>query len=210
MESDFIVSAIAGSSLSTEEKTRVLLVGATHKDGNHRTTALSKLKDFDRAQFNDLLVKHIDGISPNITNSLGTCTAGVPVRLAIEAGDEGVWHALLRLARRVDARTRLEMVELYDIRNIKSQQVLPEFLAVFLNDAAVRELKLERKFGEPYVAFSSFTNLEVRNGAAMMLGLILNLETEPAENWQPAQWAAYRKEVRASLRLKGIEPMTEK
>lgn len=63
---------------------------------------------------------------------------------------------------------------------------------------------------EPSPAFSLFKKLEVRNGTAMMLGGILGLEREPNENWQPAQWAAYREEVQASLQSKGIKPMPEK
>jgi hypothetical protein len=59
-------------------------------------------------------------------------------------------------------------------------------------------------------AFSSFDILEVRNGAAVAIGRALKLETEPENDWRPAQWSAFREEVLASLKSRGIEPMKEK
>jgi hypothetical protein len=80
-----------------------------------------------------------------------------------------------------------------------------KFLATFLDDKEVRDGGINAKlFDGPY-AFEQFPKLEVRNGAAITLGSILELKNQPNEKWQPKDWERFREQVQFLLREKGIE-----
>ncbi len=208
VESHPIASAIAGSTLSLDEKVRILLIGATNKVQQHRAAALWQLKQFDQKKFVALLIKNIDELSGKPTDAwMGP--ESQYVSLTIEADDQGVWQALLQLAKRAEVRIRLEMLHQCSYSDTQSQNRL-EFLAAFLTDDTVRTVKAKGQIPDVRSDFFQFPKLEVRNAAAMVLGSLLKIGKEPTETWQARQWADYREQVRAALRLKGIEPPADK
>jgi hypothetical protein len=122
----------------------------------------------------------------------------------VEADDEGPWQALERLAKKADVGLRLEILKHCGYSKSQSARRL-EFLAVFLADKEVRYVATNAKlFHGPY-AFFHFPKLEIRNGAASIIGGILELKNQPNEKWQAKDWAEFREQVRDGLRLKGIE-----
>jgi hypothetical protein len=204
MESHSIVMAIESSKLPPNEKTRLLVIGASHNNLQHRSSSLRALKQFDRQQFSAILIKTLDGFSGKPTEAYWSCPEVAMTSLVFEADDEGVWHALERLAKKADVGLRLEILRHCGYSKSESARRL-EFLAVFIADKEVRDKATNAKlFHGPY-AFSHFPKVEVRNGAASLIGGILEIKNQPNEKWQAKDWEDFREQVREGLRQKGIE-----
>ena len=204
MESHSIVMAIERSMLPPNEKTRLLLIGALHKNLEHRSPSLWALKQLDRQQFGAVLIKTLDGLSGKPTEEYWRCRESNIANLVVEADDEGAWQALDRLAKRADVGLRLEILN--NCGHSMSQSVRRlEFLATFLDDKEVRDVGVNAKLFKDPCAFSDLPKLEVRNGAASLLAYILELRNEPNQKWQTKDWEVFRDQVRFRLREKGIE-----
>ncbi len=204
MESNSMVSAIESSMLPPNEKTRLLLIGAAHNNLQHRIPSLWALKKLDRQQFATILVKTLDGFSGKPTDAYWHCPEAALANLVVEADDESAWQALERLAKKADVGLRLEILKDCGRSNSQSTWRL-EFLAAFLDDKEVRDVAANAKLFKGPSAFSHFPKLEVRNGAASVIGGILEFKNLPDEKWQAKDWEEFREQVRNGLRRKGIE-----
>jgi hypothetical protein len=113
--------------------------------------------------------------------------------------DQRPWQALLRAARRANVGLRMAMLDTIDYRDAGERQRKRRlaFLAAFLDDGSVREVKWDSKRYEG--AWSTFPRLEVRDLAAIKIGSILDLEFDPQPDWRPEQWGEFRSRVRRAL-----------
>ena len=202
-DSGSIVSAIESSKLPPNEKTRLLLIGASHTNLQHRGSSLWALKELDRQQFSAILTKTLDGFSGTRTAALWGCPEGAMADLVVEADEEIAWQALERLAKKANLELRLEILKRCGYSKPPSERRL-KFLATFLDDQEVRVSAVNATRFGPY-AFYQFPKMEVRNAAASVIGSILDFKNLPADEWQAKDWEVFREQVRIALRAKGVE-----
>jgi hypothetical protein len=158
----------------------------------------------DRQQFAEILIKTLDGFSGKPTERYWTCPESALAYLVVEADNEGAWQALERLAKKADVGLRMEILSNCEYSKSQSTRRL-EFLAAFLADKEDRDAAANVKLFQVPYAFHGFPKLEVRNGAACVIGRILDFKNPPNAKWQAKDWAEFREQVRNGLRVKGIE-----
>jgi hypothetical protein len=205
-----IVDAIRTSSLSRDEKTDLLLLGAAQKNLDHRWAALRALKEFDQKNFDRILTETLENLPKTPSEPYWTCPEAKFARLARETDDPGVWKALEKAAKNADVGLRMEMLgEMYILEENRctAKQRL-KLLAAFLDDTTLRDGTSDKiMFEGPYAEFY-FPKLEVRDFAALQIARELKLKidlpkhrhTPDPKPWSPEQWEHVRKQVREAVK----------
>jgi hypothetical protein len=197
-----VARAVARSPLPRKKKVALLVYATGNKNLEHRRTALAELKNFDRALFIKLLIKNLDELPARPKKSSGSDARISFVYLVRGTDDRGVWRALGRAARRCDVGLRLDMLDLMEnpFQGDRQRRRWLDFLAAFLDDAAVRDVKANPETSDEMKAVCpDFPRVEVRNFAALKIAALLKMSVKPRPTWKPEQWAGLRKQVRQAL-----------
>src|SRR5262249_50092505 len=142
LRSESVARAIAQSSLPRENKRKLYLYAAGHKNLEHRWAALRELKDLDPKEFVMGLIRTLESLPKTPAQPYGRCPEGSFAELVTETADPGVWVALAKAAKRADVGLRLELMKPMDSSaggRFRKERLA--FLASFLSDTAVRDAK---------------------------------------------------------------------
>jgi hypothetical protein len=195
MQSWPVVEAIRLSSLPRGKQQELFLAGARHKDLEHRRYALWELKDLDQRQFTECLLATLEALPRTPSRLSSHCPEALLPALVTETDDPRLWKALEKATKRAEAGLRMEILK----EVCRPSRRGLAFLAAFLNDNTVREIKEKSdSFGASPTA-SNFPRLEVRNFAARELAVLLKIDANPRPDWSPEQWAELRNRVRKAL-----------
>lgn len=202
MQSHPVTDLICKSALTRNEQIELFVLAGKHQNLEHRRTAFWKLKDLDAPKFVEMLVKTLDELPSTPKEPYWECREASFANLVMETDDPRAWNALRRAADRADVGLRMEFMNPMNYTRIGERQRRERlnFLARFINDAALRNMSSSRKFEGPSAGFT-FLKLEVRNFAAMQIATILKLEESPSpeKNWTTQQWSAYREKVKKAV-----------
>lgn len=107
---------------------------------------------------------------------------------------------LEKVAKRSDVGLRMEILDrMTRLSQRKRLRPRLEFLAHFLDDAAVRDSKSNpRLYDGPGAAFQ-ISKIEVRNFAAWQIEWILGMGAKPNADWTAEQWSQLRAQVHQEL-----------
>jgi hypothetical protein len=196
-----VVRAIRDSSLPAAKQKELFLQGARHKSLKHRRAALEGLKDVDGKRFVQLLIENLEGLPHTPSERYGDCDEPTLTHLVKQTDDPRVWETLAKVAQRCDVGLRLQLMEpLTEAPAGKRQrQRRLAFLARFLDDAAVRDIKADPDLYRGGYAAIDFPRIEVRDFAAMALASLLDIAVKPNKDWTPERWARLRAQVRKAL-----------
>lgn len=201
MESWPVADQVARSGLPRERKVELLKVGARHKNLDHRYAALLSLQKFDAEAGVAPLVECLEELPPTCPGKYSDSRESYFALLVGWTADPRPWKALAAAARRADAGLRLELVSKVSWEGtdgeLRKQQVT--FLAEFLTDESLRDVKNEPAKFDDRCAAHRFPRIEVRNVAAMYLASILGLEDDPEPSWTVDQWSEFRERVKKSI-----------
>jgi hypothetical protein len=199
MESEPLAWAIARSSLPREQKIRLLLKGAVHKDMKHRWAALRMLKELDERRFVELLIETLNGLPKEPAETYWQCPEAKIAGLVLMTDNPRAWQALEKAARRSEVGLRMEIIETigwrWDSADHLKQRL--SFLALFLEDTTVRDT---RKKLEKYGGWDR-PLLAVRDLAAVQISYLLDGPLNLRDSPSAEEWAKLRKEVREALWL---------
>ncbi len=203
-----VVREIVASNLSASEKIRLLQTGVAAKDPEHQATAIGQLLELDHEEAVAILTKILAVLPSKLQASQPSGLVGQLAFFVVKADDARSWQALTRIATKADPLVRIEILDRMIYAETRSTRRL-DFIAGFLADTGVRELKAQGGFPRVDCAFSDFKKLEVRNAAAMALACILKMTIQqPVEEWQKEDWAKLQKQVREQLIKNGVEALS--
>jgi hypothetical protein len=203
LSSDPLAEAIGKSALPRERKVALLAPAARHKIASHRRAALWALNDAAPDLAAARLIESLEKLPP-VTQQftdLGPDEAAFAY-LVPRSADPQVWKALEKAARRSGVGLRFEYLEGVvrgGAEGPQRKQTLA-FLAAFLDDTNVRDVKRDVKWRTFFAAASEFPQMEVRNFAALSIAQVLGLPDAPKPTWGEGEWAGLRRKVREALR----------
>ncbi len=200
MQSYPVAKQIAASSLPKEKKFELFSKAGRHANLEHRRAAFWELKVLDHAAFVALLVETLDGLPATPKEPYWSCREGSFANLVGETTDPKAWEALEKAARRADVGLRLQYLRpiTYTGRDKGNVKEKLRFLALFLNDATVRDVTITPEMYRGPSAGDEFPKLEVRDFAAWQMTHLLDLRIHPDKKWTAEQWAGLRAQVRAA------------
>jgi hypothetical protein len=205
--SDRVVSALTRSNVSRAEKVELLVYAGRHRNLSQRLVALAALQGFDQERYVQLLVDTLDGLPKTIQGTYGNAREPEFAGLVARTADARAWQALHRAARRADVGLRMELlrsITLFEwtpeFKLAENRRARLNFLASLLEDGSVRDLKADPKRYAGRPAGHLFPRLEVRNFATIELSRQLGMQSKPSPDWNDAQWARFRREVREALK----------
>jgi hypothetical protein len=196
-----LADGVADSPLRATTKRQLFLYAACHKNLEHRRPALHQLKKLDPQSFVKLSVQTLNTLPRSPKKKYwGSPEAGF-AHLVMETDNADVWDALAKAARRCDVGLRMELMEpmCYTYIGDRQKKQRLAFLAGFLDDATLRDVKTNPKMFKGPHAGSTFPRLEVRNLAAENIAHILKMPAHPRPSWTAEQWNQFRKQVRNEL-----------
>jgi hypothetical protein len=200
MQSWPVARALAKTAVARNKKIEIYSYAAGHQNLEHRNAALNELVDLDHERFVQHLVETLDSLPKDVEEEYWLCREAWFASHVLGTDDHRAWQALEKAARKSSVGLRLEMLD--KIRSgdldLRRKQRLA-FLAAFLNDATVRDMKSAPKRYSGFPAGNDFPRLEVRNYAALEIGRLLKLDRTPQPSWNDEQWARFRQEVRDAL-----------
>jgi hypothetical protein len=202
LESGLLAKAVARSGLSRQQKMGLLIYGARHESKERRRDAFEAIAILDHELFVDTVVKMLDELPRTPKGNYWRCPEQKVVSLVLRTEDARVWKALDKAARRVDVGLRMQLLRRVandgdDNERCKERLA---FLRSFLDDATLRDMSSDPDRYVAVPAGDDFPRLEVRNHAALEIGRLLKLDRTPVPNWDDAQWARFRQEVRDALK----------
>jgi hypothetical protein len=206
MQSWPVAEAVAKSSLLAGQKKELFLHAVENKELEHRVRGLRHLRDLDEPQFVKLLIANLKSLPRTPREPYWTCGESLIAHLVLLTEDREAWLTLTEAARRADVGLRMEYMKPMNYTNVgdRARKRRLDFLAAFLDDAAVRDEKADpEKFTGPYAGFT-FPSLAVRDLAAMQIASILKLEVEPKPDWSKERWAKLREQVKEALKREGL------
>jgi hypothetical protein len=197
-----VAKAFARSSLPRAQKVEMFSYGARNKSLDHRVDALSELQDLNSSRFVKLLIENLKPLRAKPKESSWGDAGGQFVYLVMCTDDPRAWRALARAAKQSEVGGRLAIMGPMD-RPCKDEGIRRrrlDFLAAFLDDAAVRDAQSNPgRYEVSWAGGPYFPRLEVRSFAAMQIASILELPIKPRPSWKPEQWAELRKQARQAL-----------
>jgi hypothetical protein len=196
-----VARALVRSRLPREKKVELLTEGSTCRHLRHRYHALSELRELDEDRFHQRLIETLDGLPRSAERYYWSCPESRFALLVAHTGNVRAWQVLEKTAKRSDVGLRLEMLR--QVCEVEPRRYCKEhlaFLAAFLEDATVRDMKADLKRFDGDCAGMDFPSLEVRNYTAMQIARLLKLDRKPQPSWDAEQWARFRDEVREALK----------
>jgi hypothetical protein len=210
MATDLMIHFLVKSTLSREEKMDLLVLAAGNRSFKHRYAALSALKKLDEERFLVLLTRSLDDlpITPNVRYH--RCVEKDFVNLACETDDSRVVRALDSAVKRADPGLRLEMLNCRPRSSLPAtERRLLRLLVAFLDDATVRDTKVNSEKYENVSAGFWFQQLEVRNFAALRIAGILEKKERPQFEWSAEQWSKFRAKMRLAAKMRLVRQHDE-
>jgi hypothetical protein len=200
MQSRPVVEALARSEVPREKKLELYAYAGHHKNLEHRRAAFWQLKELDHERFVQLLIETLDGLVPTPAEPYWLCSEAAFANLVASTETAAAWQALKRAAKRADPGLRVEILNVMSYAGEgKQRKQRLDFLAAFLDDVTVRDVRSDpKRFTGPY-AEDNFERLEIRNCAAIQIAWILEMDKKPQPSWDAEQWARFRDEVREAL-----------
>jgi hypothetical protein len=210
MKSWPLAEAIARSNLPRDKKVEVLIYGSSQTSLTHREAALWQLKELDKETSVQKLIEALERLPASPTEPYWRCPERECAALVRDMDDSRAWQALLKAAKRADVSLRMEYLGAMSEAKGTTQQrwQRAKFLAEFLDDTAVRDVKGRAGMFEGFYAGWVFPRIEVRNFATLeivsqlelMVDLPVDRFTASAKPWTPEQWSKLRNQVREALK----------
>jgi hypothetical protein len=198
-----VAEAVAKSSLPDDKKRELFLHAARNKNLQHRRQGLSQLQKLDPKQFITILLATLESLPRTPTEPYWKCPEAAFAVLVMASEDTKAWNVLEKVAKRSDVGLRMEFMNYMrksNIENDRQRQQCLKFLAAFLDDAEVPDVKANPKlFDGPHAGFT-FRRLAVQDLAAMIIAALLGMRDRPDMNWTPEQWKELRNRVKEGLK----------
>lgn len=195
---------LAGSKLPDAEKIRLLKLGANSESTRLRLPSLEHLKPLDHEAFASQLVKLLEALEPNDqTEWWGSRLVHSYAHLVFDTTDQRLWDALTLTTEQQNVDARMKILECVNHRHgageNHNQRIA--FAAHFLSDDAERW-----RANREYLPAQEWSMIRVGQFAAMQIGKLLKLRTEPEPAWSTERWNKFKAEVREVLEAKGMLP----
>lgn len=195
---------VAASNLPDDEKVRLLKMASASEVTQLRLPSLEQLRALDNDAFITLMVKHLDGLaSDDKTVHWGSPLIHAYAHLVFDATDKRLWDALARAMTRQDVDARMKVLQCtgYGFKTAENANERLAFLARFLTDDTERW-----RANREYLPAQEWSMIRVGQFAAMQIGWMLKLKTEPDTAWSTDRWNEFKAEVRKALEADGIQP----
>ena len=192
-----VALAVSRSTLPKEMKRSLYLEAIDSKKLEWKRNGLSHLIEVDQEEFHKRLIDTLASLSSTPSVPYDRCDEGGFVYEVGLTSDEKVWDAAERYLRKADAGLRLEWFDRIGLQELPTDTRTARiaFLVRFLSDDSVRDPESKPSHYGTFYAGKEFGKLEVRNYAALALGLMLDLKTKPSPKWTAEEWAKFRDEV---------------
>lgn len=195
-----LAAALTRCSLPVKDKLDFLLTAARHEKYVHTRPAFRAIRELDQKRFDALLLATIEGLRVGALDKYWTCPGAHLAGLAVESDEPRVWPTLTAVAGRAPVGLRMELLSLFDNpRDTRHRAERLRFLANFLNDSAVRDVKVDSRL-DGRNAGDWYERIEVRDFVAIQLVSLLEIRVEVKPDRTPAEWAALRDKVREALK----------
>lgn len=203
-----IALELAESRLDRETKLHVLGEAVGVPVYRHRYAALLALERISRTEFHNALLATLDWLASDVglkecglQNAADVASEIVPLIIRVDEPD--CWDSLTRWLRKVSVRSKLDIMSVladgFDPQNPTALSRSLRLMESMLDDATLRELKLDQNTPFGVHPGREYLRLAVRDFAAMKLAEYLDIDVP----WDPArtraEWADIREQVRVAL-----------
>jgi hypothetical protein len=196
-----LVTVLVRSALPTPAKKMVLLEVLESRDEDWQANALEGLQRIDLPEFHKQLVTVLGDLPTwkdkvKDEHLLPACHTNIAA-LAMLTNDDDVWTAMGKYLASATPDVKVEWIDHLTMIEPTDKCYLQAVgcSATLLSDKSVQMKKNGLEV----------TVVEVRNHAAVQLGELLKLKTEPSAKWTAVEWEKYRTEV-----AKAAEKVTKK
>jgi hypothetical protein len=173
---------------------------------NAKRGLLQHLAKIDSQSCIALLRPLFQSIPKDVNEPYWTSWAAGFTHVVAQLEDDGIWKEYFIVVKRSGIGLRMEMLNPLDYTYLGDKNLNRRlaFLAAFLNDTEVRDVRKHRKRYEgPHAGFT-IDRLAMQNFAARKIASLLDLEDRPTEFWKKAQWKALREKVGRELKQRAI------
>lgn len=208
----FSLAEMLGNSALPVEQQIEALTGLVDRlnDAARIRPVLQQLAKLDPDSCIALLRPLFDEIPRDVNEPYWTCAAANFTHVVAQLPDDGIWRDYLAVVKRSAVGLRMEMLNPlnYTYLGDKNLERRLAFLAAFLDDAELRDVKANRdRYEGPHAGFT-IDRLRVCDFAAQKLASLLDFEDRPTEFWTDEQWSVLREKVRTELERRGVQPLT--
>jgi hypothetical protein len=196
-----LAQAIGKSDMSSEWRIKVLSEFAVCGSLNNKSDFLYMLAELDPEICKKLLIPVLEGVSKDSSKPCLVCPESEFTPVVMKFDDDEVWRVYLKAAKRSSVRARMQMMDMMDCCRLGTKNLNRRlaFLAAFLDDEAVRDMRAEEEIfcGLSIYHFTDY--LSVRNFVAMKLASLLNIDESPDKDWDESRWEKLRNNVKDEL-----------
>lgn len=204
-DNDGLFEILAASNVPRDAQIRLLLAASRSPRMENRIQAVDFLFPLDASTSKALLIKELDDLPVAPPEAYWHSRTVQWARIVRHTDDPLVWEALRRTIHRVDLGHRMQLLQ--EVAGIENQDPLViQNLAEFLDSTEVRIIPAgdEGLFEGPCAGFL-WDTLAVRDFAAHLLALQLDLDVDPLVSWQESDWSALRSTVKQVLATRNVQ-----